>query len=48
MNRHRPRAALEANLDLKLTSEGHSDSTGDADHNLDLPGRRTEAVRRFW
>lgn len=38
---------LEAHPDLGITIEGHTDSTGDDDHNLDLSIRRAEAVRAF-
>lgn len=39
-------AALELHPDIAVTIEGHTDSDGSDDHNLDLSKRRAEAVVR--
>ncbi len=38
---------LEEHPDLRIAIEGHTDSTGNDDHNLDLSIRRAVAVRQY-
>jgi outer membrane protein OmpA-like peptidoglycan-associated protein len=38
---------LEEHSDLRIAIEGHTDSTGNDDHNLDLSIRRSVAVRQY-
>jgi outer membrane protein OmpA-like peptidoglycan-associated protein len=40
-------AMLKANADLKLTIEGHTDSTATPEHNQDLSTRRANAVKQY-
>ncbi len=40
-------AMLRDHPELRLRIEGHTDSTGDDESNLDLSGQRAEAVRTF-
>lgn len=40
-------AMLEANGDLKLVIEGHTDSTSTPEHNQDLSARRANAVKQY-
>jgi OOP family OmpA-OmpF porin len=40
-------AMLASHADLKLMIEGHTDSTGDFDHNMDLSRRRAESVKQW-
>lgn len=38
---------LSEHADMSLMIEGHTDSTGDFDHNMDLSARRAEAVKQW-
>jgi len=40
-------AMLQTHPELRLMIEGHTDSTGDFDHNMDLSRRRAEAVKQW-
>ena len=40
-------AALSKDPDASITIEGHTDSTGSREHNLDLSTRRMESVRAY-
>jgi outer membrane protein OmpA-like peptidoglycan-associated protein len=40
-------AAIQSDPDVQLTIEGHTDSTGGRDYNLDLSQRRAAAVRTY-
>jgi OmpA-OmpF porin, OOP family len=40
-------ATLKANADLKITIEGHTDSTSTAEHNQQLSQRRAIAVKQY-
>jgi len=41
-------AILEANPDLRVRIDGHTDSRGSDAHNQALSERRAEAVRKFF
>ena len=40
-------ASLEGQPDWRLTIEGHTDSTGSAEHNRALSQQRADAVKTF-
>ena len=40
-------SVLKSNADMKVTVEGHTDSTATPEHNQDLSTRRANAVRQY-